>query len=73
MADSGPGIPLEEQQRIFEKFTQIASRDPVRGHKGSGLGLTFCKLVIEAHGERLWVEQNSPLPGACFAFTLPLA
>jgi PAS domain S-box-containing protein len=73
VADSGPGIPPEEQVRIFEKFTQIASRDPLRGHKGSGLGLTFCKLVIEAHGERLWVEQTSPLPGACFAFTLPLA
>ncbi len=73
VADSGPGIPPEDQLRIFEKFTQIASRDPLRGHKGSGLGLTFCKLVIEAHGERLWVEQTSPLPGACFAFTLPLA
>jgi PAS domain S-box-containing protein len=73
IADSGPGIPPEEQQRIFEKFTQIQSRDPLRGHKGHGLGLNFCKLVIEAHGERLWVEQNSPLPGACFAFTLPLA
>jgi PAS domain S-box-containing protein len=73
VADSGPGIPPEEQERIFEKFTQIASRDPLRGHKGSGLGLTFCRLVIEAHGERLWVEQSGPLPGACFAFTLPLA
>jgi PAS domain S-box-containing protein len=73
VADSGPGIPPEEQQRIFEKFTQIQSRDPLRGHKGHGLGLTFCKLVIEAHGERLWVEQDSPLPGACFAFTLPVA
>jgi two-component system, NtrC family, sensor histidine kinase KinB len=46
---------------------------PLRGGKGSGLGLTFCKLVLEAHEERIWVEEKSPLAGACFAFTLPVA
>jgi signal transduction histidine kinase len=35
--------------------------------------LTFCKLVLDAHGQEIWIEPDGPLPGACFAFTLPLA
>ena len=73
VADSGKGIPPEEHERIFEKFTQVKDTSPLRGHKGSGIGLAFCKLVIEAHHERIWVENESPLPGACFSFTLPIA
>lgn len=73
VADSGPGIPEKERDRIFEEFEQIEESSPVRGSKGSGLGLTFCKLAIEAHGGKIWVADSGPLPGACFAFTLPLA
>jgi two-component system, NtrC family, sensor histidine kinase KinB len=73
IADSGRGIPLEEHERVFEKFRQVTSNTPERGRRGSGLGLTFCKLVLEAHGERIWVEADSPLSGASFAFTLPVA
>lgn len=73
VADSGPGIPPTERERIFERFRQARDRIPVRGGKGNGLGLTFCRLAVEAHGGRIWVEPNSPLPGACFAFTLPAA
>lgn len=73
VADSGRGIPPEERERIFDKFTQIKENVPLRGFKGAGLGLAFCKLVLEAHGERIWVDSDSPLPGACFALTLPLA
>jgi len=73
VADSGPGIPPTERERIFERFRQMRDRIPVRGGKGNGLGLTFCRLAVEAHGGRIWVEPNSPLPGACFAFTLPAA
>ena len=40
---------------------------------GTGLGLTFCKLAIEAHRENIWVEQIQVLPGASFNFTLPIA
>jgi PAS domain S-box-containing protein len=74
IADSGIGIPPEERERVFDKFaTQVQKgKGPERGPKGSGLGLTFCKLAIEAHGERIWVESESPLSGACFAFTLPI-
>lgn len=68
VADSGPGLPPEERERIFEKFRQ-ARKNQARG-RGMGLGLTFCRLVIEAHGGRIWVEDHSPLHGASFAFTL---
>jgi len=71
IADSGPGIPPEERERIFERFRQIKASQPLRGSRGAGLGLTFCKLSVEAHGGRIWVDDKSPLPGACFALTLP--
>lgn len=72
VADSGTGIPPDARDRVFEKFMQIKENKVVRGSKGSGLGLTFCKLVLEAHGEAIWVEPVSPMPGASFAFTLPI-
>jgi PAS domain S-box-containing protein len=72
VADSGTGIPPEQRERIFERFSQIKGNAPLRGSKGHGLGLTLCKLVIEAHGGRIWVENDSPLSGACFAISLPL-
>ncbi len=65
--DTGPGIPLEERERIFDKYTRLHSKS---GPKGLGLGLAFCRLAIEAHGGRIWVE-NGPIRGACFKFTLP--
>jgi two-component system clock-associated histidine kinase SasA len=73
VADSGPGIPDEERERVFEKFRQVKANVPKRGSKGSGLGLAFCKRGIEAHGQRIWVAETSPLSGACFAFTMPKA
>jgi signal transduction histidine kinase len=69
--DTGPGIPAEARDRVFEKFTQL-DRGALRGHKGTGLGLTFCQLAVEAHGGRIWVEDG-PEGGAAFCFTLPLA
>ncbi len=71
VADSGPGIPEKERERIFEQFWQVKENQPLRGTKGNGIGLTFCQRVIEAHGERIWVEAHGPLAGACFSFTLP--
>ncbi len=73
IADSGPGIPEKERIRVFEQYWQSKKNRPLRGSKGSGIGLAFCKLVLEAHGERIWIDPVSPLPGACFAFTLPVA
>jgi PAS domain S-box-containing protein len=73
VADTGPGIPPNEREHIFEKYRQIRGSHPQRGGKGTGLGLTFCKLVVEAHNGRIWVDDEGPLPGACFTFTLPVA
>ncbi len=73
IADSGPGIPEKERIRVFEQYWQSKKNKPLRGSKGSGIGLAFCKLALEAHGERIWIDPVSPLPGACFAFTLPVA
>jgi signal transduction histidine kinase len=68
--DTGEGIPAEAFERIFEKFGQVESR--LAGHKMStGLGLTFCKMAVEAHGGRIWVESQ-PGKGSTFFFTLPL-
>ena len=66
--DTGPGIPLGEQDRIFDKFTRLHGRS---GPRGFGLGLAFCRLAVEAHGGRIWVESG-PEIGACFKFTLPV-
>lgn len=71
IADSGPGIPKGARERVFEQYWQVKENRPLRGTKGSGIGLTFCKTVMDAHGERVWVADESPLPGACFVFTLP--
>jgi signal transduction histidine kinase len=67
VADSGPGVPLHERDRIFEKFAQIDGAE----RRGAGLGLTFCKMVAEAHGGNLTV-QESALGGAMFCLILPL-
>ncbi|HEX8235955.1 MAG TPA: hybrid sensor histidine kinase/response regulator [Abditibacteriaceae bacterium] len=68
--DTGEGIPAEAFGRIFEKFGQVESR--LAGRKMStGLGLTFCKMAVEAHGGRIWVESQ-PGQGSTFFFTLPL-
>jgi NtrC-family two-component system sensor histidine kinase KinB len=67
--DSGPGIPEEYQDKIFDRFSQIHGRQGRRA--GTGLGLAFCKLAIEAHGGTIWVE-NRPEGGSKFSFTLPI-
>lgn len=67
--DSGPGIAPIHQQRIFEKFFQIYP-EAENTRAGVGLGLTFCKLALEAQGGRIWVESDGRT-GTAFFFTLP--
>ena len=67
VADRGPGIPVGEETRIFEKFYRAK---PAR-EGGVGLGLTICRGIIEAHGGRIWAE-NRPGGGAMFRFAIPL-
>lgn len=68
VADQGAGVPTAMQERIFEKFYRGAP--PEHGPGGSGLGLTICQGIVEAHGGRIWVE-NRPEGGLCVHFTLP--
>jgi len=69
VSDTGEGIPEEAFERIFEKFGQVPSR---QGRMMStGLGLTFCKLVVEAHGGQIGVKSKVG-KGSSFFFTLPL-
>lgn len=69
VTDGGPGVPPEERERIFEKFTQGKDRKGVR--RGSGLGLTFCRMAVEAHGGKVWVEDGPGGMGSRFVVALP--
>lgn len=66
--DTGPGVPASDHERIFEKFTRL---NPGDYPKGLGLGLAYCRLAVEGHGGRIWVE-NELNAGARFTFTLPV-
>ncbi len=67
--DSGPGIPPDQRERIFERFHQVdASRARKQG--GSGLGLAICRKIVEQHNGKIWVE-SAPDGGSIFTFTVP--
>ena len=68
--DTGPGIPEEFRASIFDRFMQISDHPGRR--RGSGLGLNFCQLAVEAHGGKIWVV-DAPGGGSEFSFTLPVA
>jgi PAS domain S-box-containing protein len=68
--DSGVGIPAAEIGQLFEKYRQTSS-GKISGQKGTGLGLVICKMVVEAHGGRIWVESEEG-KGSVFSFSLPL-
>jgi signal transduction histidine kinase len=70
VADNGPGIPSEYHELIFRKFERVRSAAPL-GTRSSGLGLAFCKLVVEAHGGRIWVQSKMG-EGSAFHVLLPL-
>ncbi len=68
VSDTGPGIPPEALSRLFKKFQQVTS---IRGRRtGTSLGLPFCKLAVEAHGGRIWVETEVGR-GSTFTVVLP--
>jgi two-component system sensor histidine kinase KdpD len=69
VADDGPGVPIDDQSRIFEKFVRL--RVP-EGHGGMGLGLAVAREVVRSHRGAIWVDSG-PGPGSVFSFTLPLA
>ena len=67
VGDRGPGLPAGMQERVFERFTRGQRESPTAG---VGLGLSICRAIVEAHGGRIWAEDN-PGGGARFVFTLP--
>jgi signal transduction histidine kinase len=69
VSDTGPGVPPEENEKIFDKFYQVGEVDGVKP-KGTGLGLAICKALVELHGGRIWVESEMNR-GSTFYFTLP--
>ncbi len=69
--DNGPGIPPEQREIVFEKFRQGSWTAATGKPKGSGLGLTICRYIVEHFGGRIWVEGAQPR-GAIFRFTLPI-
>jgi signal transduction histidine kinase len=69
VADQGKGVPENLREGIFERFVQLDSGDRTAPRTGRGLGLTFCRLAVEAHGGRIYVEDASP--GAVFCIRLP--
>jgi len=70
VADAGTGIPPEMREKVFDPFVQVdANPGRVVTRGGRGLGLTFCKLAVEAHRGRIWIEDAAP--GAVFCVRLP--
>ena len=69
VADTGPGIPAEEREKIFDKFYQVAAPGAQKP-KGTGLGLAISRSLVELHGGKIWVESE-PNHGSVFSFTLP--
>jgi signal transduction histidine kinase len=70
VTDTGPGIPAEEQNRVFEQFHQVDNSN-TKAKGGTGLGLAIAKQIVEMHGGRIWVE-STPGHGATFQMELPV-
>lgn len=69
VADNGPGIPLEDQAWLFDRFVRL---DRERDQDDTGLGLAIVRGIVRAHGGEIWVDSG-PGPGSIFNFTVPVA
>ena len=69
VVDTGPGVPTEYREQIFDLYAQVPGTEGRR--RGTGLGLAFCKLAVEAHRGEIWVEEN-PEGGSRFKVRLPI-
>jgi len=70
VTDNGPGIPIENQKFLFQKFYRIDT-SPTRKHSGTGLGLTICSGLVKSHGGKIWIDKEYT-QGTCFKFTIPV-
>jgi PAS domain S-box-containing protein len=71
VSDTGVGIPQDEIGSLFQKYRQTTS-GKMSEHKGTGLGLVICKMIVEAHGGRIWVDSEEG-KGTTFSFSLPIS
>ena len=72
VGDTGPGIPPEDEERIFLEFQQVKSDGFAGKPEGTGLGLALAKKFVEMHGGNLWVVSEVG-KGSRFFFTLPMS
>jgi signal transduction histidine kinase len=72
VVDTGNGLAPEYHQKVFDKFEQVCLKKKGVAVGSGGLGLAFCKMVVEAHGGKIWVESEGEGQGANFQFTLPV-
>lgn len=70
VSDTGPGIPKRFRQEVFSRFVQVPEARSKR--RGAGLGLAYCQAAIEAHGEKIWIEDGDQGVGTRVIFTLPV-
>jgi signal transduction histidine kinase len=69
VVDTGPGIPSDELDKVFQRFYRGASAPAAT--QGAGLGLTIAKNLVELHGGRIWISSTVGA-GSCFSFTIPM-
>ncbi len=69
VSDTGPGVPMEYRDKIFDRYAQVPGVSGRR--RGTGIGLAFCKLTVEAHGGRIWVDDDSD-GGSAFIIRIPI-
>jgi signal transduction histidine kinase len=69
--DRGPGIPQALRERVFDKYVRVGESRGAAGSVGKGLGLAFCRIAVEAHGGRIWVDDNPP-QGSVFTVQIPI-
>jgi signal transduction histidine kinase len=70
VSDTGIGISLENQERLFQPFQQVET-SLTRKYSGTGLGLSLCRRFVELHGGRIWIESE-PGKGSTFTFVIPV-
>ena len=66
------GLPAEYHKKIFDKFEQVKLKGEKNVVGSSGLGLTFCKMAVEAHGGKIWVESEGEGKGCTFFVSIPM-
>jgi len=69
--DNGNGLAPEYHQRVFDKFEQVELKNSGVTVGTGGLGLAFCKMAVEAHGGKIWVESDGNAKGCTFKFMIP--